>query len=146
MEEIEKLQQEFEDCKKTAEEYLNGWKRAKADYINREREIEKEKTEWLMFSHAASISGLLPILDSLESASLMNKDISPIRDQAFEIFQKLGVEKIKSVGEPVNLELHEVVGKEKSDEAASGLIAKEVQAGYTLHGKVLRIAKVIISE
>ena len=63
-----------------------------------------------------------------------------------DILQKLGVEQIKTVGEAVNVDLHEVVGMEKNHDGATGIIVKEIQRGYTMRGKVLRVAKVIVSE
>ena len=45
--EVEKLKQELAICQKKSEEYLNGWKRAKADYINLKRDTEKEKEDSL---------------------------------------------------------------------------------------------------
>ena len=65
-EEIKKLQEEVELAKQQAEEYLNGWKRTKADYLNREREIDKEKIEWIKFANLELILNFLPIMDSFD--------------------------------------------------------------------------------
>ena len=63
-----------------------------------------------------------------------------------DALKQMGVEAIKAVGEPVDPEFHEVVAVEPSDDVSHGLIAREVQRGYTMHGKVLRVAKVIVSQ
>lgn len=148
----------IEEYKKEAEEYLNGWKRAKADLVNYQKQIERERAEWFMFSSASCVKAMLPVLDSLEGAvaqftvhsSQFTGDhghgIVKIRDQMVETLKQMGVEQIKTVGEPVNPEFHEVIATEPSEEHASGLITKEAQRGYTMHGKVLRVAKVIVSE
>ena len=65
-EEIKKLQEEIELMKQQAEEYLNGWKRTKADYLNREKEIDKEKIEWIKFANLELILNFLPIMDSFD--------------------------------------------------------------------------------
>jgi molecular chaperone GrpE len=65
---IEELKKQVEELKKQNEEYLNGWKRAKADLINFQRQMEREKAEWLQFSQADFLRAILPILDSLEQA------------------------------------------------------------------------------
>lgn len=146
--EIEKLKIELENIKKQAEEYLNGWKRAKADYLNREREIEKEKIEWIKFANLELILNLLPILDSFEAClkdriednDEWSKGVLQIKQQ-FESFLKAqGVEKIKTIGEKFNPELHEVI--DKRSEGCE--IVEEIQVGYTLHGCVIRPAKVVI--
>ncbi len=191
---IEITQEELEKFKAQADEYLNGWKRAKADFVNYQKQMERERAEWAMFANASCVKAMLPVLDSLEMAALQHRrhsepqivisteakrsgeishgasmqgvgsldsarddekkgdsigvahGIVKIRDQMVETLKQMGVEQIKSVGEPVNPEFHEVIATEPSEEHASGLITKEAQRGYTMHGKVLRVAKVIVSE
>ncbi len=167
---MEEQEKTIEEYKKEAEEYLNGWKRAKADFVNYQKVVEREKAEWAMFSSAALVKAMLPVLDSLEMAvakhvrhserseesrdpSALPQDdnglahgIAKIRDQMVDALRQMGVEAINTVGEPVNPEFHEVVATEKSDTHAPGIITKEAQRGYTMHGKVLRVAKVIVAE
>ena len=154
---------ELEKLRAQANEYLNGWKRAKADFANYERQVERDRAEWAMFSSAACVKAMLPVLDSLESAipspsplpqgeggrrsgEGVVAGIQRIRDQMLDVLKQMGVDKIKSVGEPVNTEFHEVVATEKSEVHAPGIIVHEAQRGYTMHSKVLRVAKVIVSE
>lgn len=154
--EIKKLKENLNQLKKQAEEYLNGWKRAKADYINKEREIEKEKSEWIKFANKDLVLQLLPVLDSLhQSLDHIPKDIgenewvkgvAQIKIQFESFLQSQGVEKIKTVGEVFNPEHHEVIGKEESDgKDKENVIVQEVQTGYMMHDKVIRTAKVIIN-
>jgi hypothetical protein len=56
---ITRLKTELEEAKKQAEEYLNGWKRVKADYINREKEIAKKREEWAKFANQSLILEIL---------------------------------------------------------------------------------------
>lgn len=153
---MEESKNEIDAIKKQCDEYLDGWKRAKAELANYQKQVEREKTDWFLFSSAECIKAILPVLDSLESAvsslrdgaqSLSDDDgITKIRDQMLDVLQKMGVEQIKIVGEPVNAEFHESVGIEKSEEHTAGIVLKEVQRGYAMHGKVLRVAKVIVAE
>ncbi|MBI2551683.1 nucleotide exchange factor GrpE [Candidatus Uhrbacteria bacterium] len=173
---MEPQEKTIEELNKQAEEYLNGWKRAKADLINYQKQAERERAQWAMFANAACVKAMLPVLDSLEAAVAPTPPLPPlltsprageetisppfqggvrgglvggiekIRDQMVEALREMGVEQIKSVGEPVNPEFHEVIATEPSQEHATGLIIKEAQRGYTMHGKVLRAAKVIVSE
>lgn len=142
----------IEDYQKEAEEYLNGWKRAKADFVNYQKQVERERAEWFMFSSVGCVKAMLPVLDSLEAGCQGSgvrdqvSGIEKIRDQMRDAVKQMGVEAIKTIGEPVNPEFHEVVAIERSEVHASGLITKEAQRGYTMHGKVLRPSKVIVAE
>ncbi|MDA2922233.1 nucleotide exchange factor GrpE [Patescibacteria group bacterium AH-259-L07] len=153
--EIKKLQKKINQLEKQAEEYLNGWKRVKADYINREREIEKEKRDWVKFANKDLILQLLPVVDSLNQSlnhipqdrgeSEWVKGVAQIKIQFESFLQSQDVEKIKTVGEVFNPEYHEVVGKEEGEgKEQENVIVQDVQAGYTMHGNVIRVAKVII--
>ena len=157
----EKLQKELEKFKSLAEEYLNGWKRAKADLINFQKEIERQKEEWIEFSNSNLILMILPIYESIErllhSASNTKEvkedffeGIKCIKNQFDDFFKKIGVKKIKTVGEVFDPIFHESVGSRKADNASiaceSGKIVEEIQSGYLLHDKVLRPAKVIVLE
>ncbi len=151
-----KLQQELEQLKVKAEEYLNGWKRAKADYLNFKKDSEKRFEEIIQFANAALLAELLPIFDHLKLAV---RHIPPdqkeidwvqgfvhIKSQFGEFFKKLGIEEIKTVGEKFDPEFHEAVVSKEHEGIASGIIFEEVKAGYTLHGKVINPAKVKVAE
>lgn len=146
-EEIEKLKKEIEETKNQSKEHLDGWKRAKADYINREREIEKDKSIWMEFVTLDLLFKFLPIAESLEAA-IKHKDknedflkgIEQIKKQFDSLFQSMGIERIKTVGEKFNPEFHEVVGKTGEGEE----ITEEVSAGYKMGGKIIKVAKIII--
>lgn len=153
-EEIDKLKLEVENLKKKIEEleqknkeYLTGWQRVKADYINREREIERQRSEWLEFANVSLILEILPIYEHFNQAlkhKNKNEDfvkgIEQIKKQFDEFFKKLGIEKIKTIGEKFNPEFHEAVEK-KGEE---GIIIEEVSPGYKMNGKVIKVAKVVV--
>lgn len=146
----------IESIKKQAEEYLNGWKRAKADYLNLKKEMEaqdKEIREWL------SKIFLLPLLDIMDSfnkafgnvpANLKTEvwieGIEGIKKQ-FENFLKInGVEEMKVAGEKFDPLKHEAIesveGGPSAPAGESGRIIEEVWKGYLVKGQVLRPAKV----
>lgn len=137
---------ELEKLKTQAEEYLSGWKRAKADLVNFQKQVEREHSEWFLFANAACVKAMLPVVDSLEAAAMQDSGIEKIRNQMVEALKSMGLEAIAVAEEPPNPELHEVVETESVEDVASGLMAREVQRGYTMHGKVLRAAKVVISK
>lgn len=139
-----------------AEEYLNGWKRAKADYINLKKETDKKLTESVQYANAALIIQMLPVNDHFklamdhipdeEKEKDWVKGIIHIRKEFQDLLQQFGIEEIPTVGENFNPELHEAVTKEKAEGVESDKIIKEVQPGYKLFNKVLQHAKVVVAE
>lgn len=148
---------ELEIAKQKMEEYLDGWKRAKADYINQKREFEKREKELIQFANAGLILELLPIYDNFKLAwkhipeehrknDEWLKGIEHIKNQFQGMLKNLGIEEIKTVGEQFNPEMHEAVSKEKVAGKAAGTILDEIKGGYQLYGKVLEHAKVKVAE
>lgn len=151
--ELAALQQELAVCQKECQEYLDGWKRAKADYINYKKEEAIRFSSWAKMSNEALVSDLLLVLDSLTlGLSALPEDgaertgIMLIRNQFEDILRRYGLEKIKiSPGGIFDPLLHEAVGEIPSS-APPGTIAEELEKGYTLAEKVLRPAKVLLSK
>ncbi|MEK9129935.1 MAG: nucleotide exchange factor GrpE [Patescibacteria group bacterium] len=156
--ELQKINEELEKCKQQQEENLAGWQRAKADLINFKRQNEKEKEDWVKFSNLNLILQLLPVLDYLQLANNQQPEtndnqiqkwmqgIGHIQRQFENILKDIGLEKIKTIGENFNPEIHESLGSEESLKTESQKIKIEVQAGYKMYDKIIRPAKVIIGE
>ena len=129
--ELENLKLEMEKCKKEAEEYLNGWKRAKADYLNLKNQAGEAQKDLVRFANLGIILKFLPIYDGLKrackeapSVGSGNNDKSEgwsegivnIKKQFEGFLKNLDIEEIKTVGEEFNPELHEAVAKETIEE------------------------------
>jgi len=152
-----KSKSELEIAKQKMEEYLNGWKRAKADYINLKKETEKKQGEMIQFANAAMILEILPIYDNFKLAwqhipqehkknDEWLKGIEQIKKQFAELLKNMGIEEIKTVGEKFDPEIHEAVAKEKKEDMESDTIFEEIKGGYKLYDKVLEPAKVKVVE
>ena len=165
--------QEIEKLQKKCEEYLNGWKRAKADYINYKKEADQRQADIVQFANAGLIGQILPIIENYKKA-LTDKNITEeqktgdwfnglqnINKQFDEFLKNLGIEQIKTLGEKFDPELHEAISKKKhpsaarpelADRSSSGqekeadIIIEEIKAGYKLQGRVVQVAQVVISE
>jgi len=150
-EKVKKIEEKLKKCQELKEEYLNGWQRAKADLINARKDDERRNQEFVKFSNLMLISDILPILDSLhlalesEKDSKFSKGVFLIKMQLEDILGKYGFSPIKSIGEKINLQLHEAVGEIES-EKEEGTIVEEVQKGYLLNGRVIRPARVKVSK
>lgn len=149
-------QHTISELEKKLEEYLDGWKRAKADYLNLKKESEKKLQDTIQFANAAMIIELLPVNDHFKLALAhipqeeQNKEwvkgIMAISKELKDMLSRFGIEEIETVGKEFNPELHEAVSKEKAESVASHHIIKELQPGYKLFGKVLQHAKVSVAE
>ena len=122
-----------------AEEYLNNWKRERADFLNYKKDEAKRLGEFVKFANEAVILELIDTLDDLERASKEINDpgLSQVMTKFRDLLKKYDVERINTEGafDPL---LHEAV------EGAEGDKIEEVRAGYMMHGKVIRPARVKI--
>lgn len=137
---------EMEKCEQEREEYLNGWKRAKADLINYQKDEAKRLEEVIRFSNAVMIKELILVLDSFALAEKHDgKDFKMIKNQLEDIMKKSGLERMPvSVDSVFDPNLHEAVGEIESDKTV-GIVLEEVESGYLLNGRVIRPAKVKLS-
>lgn len=151
---LKEIKGELEECREEAGEYLTGWKREKADFVNYKKQREREMAEFREFASEDLIVRLLPVVDNFDLAAkhlpkeLETSDwaqgIMHIKNQLESFLKESGLEEIKSVGEKFNPEYHEVAGKEKSDEEED-VIVEEARRGYLMGERVVRVARVVVS-
>jgi len=166
--EIEELKKQLEECQKLREEYLAGWQRARADFLNYKKEEIERIEEILKYADVGLILKILPILDNFEIAekklpeNIKNeenvKGILQIKNQILEFLKNQGVEEIKAIGEAFDPNLHEVMEEIEpafapasaeataGKEIKSGVIIEEIQKGYKINGRLLRPAKVKVTK
>ncbi len=139
-----------EDIKKKADEYLNNWKRERADFVNYKKDELERTLSLIKHSTEKFVVKLLPILDNLYLAQkhLSDDGLAQVIKQFEEFLKKEGIEPIETIGKQFDPNFHEVVeevsGHPMSTE--SGMVVEEMQKGYKLGEKVLRPAKVIINK
>lgn len=153
------IKKKLEECQRKRDEYLAGWQRARADFLNYKKEEIERIEEILKYANEELISKFLPILDNLYLVekklpeNLKNnenvKGILRIKNQILDFLKKQGVEEIKiKTGDKFNpnfqeaAEMVEPASAEATAGKESGTIIEEVQKGYILHDKVIRPAKV----
>ncbi|TSA46455.1 nucleotide exchange factor GrpE [bacterium] len=145
--------EDMEKLQKERDEYLDGWKRAKADLINYKKEEVGRLENFAKFSNEVIISDLTSVLDSFELGLSMITENDParkgviiIKSQLEDLLRKHGLERIQvKRGSPLDTNLEEAVGEINAAEPP-GTIAEEVSSGFKLHGKVIRPARVKISK
>lgn len=148
-ENLEKLHKELEEIKTKCEEYLNGWKRERADFLNYKKEEMEKIGTLIKYANEEIILKLLPILDNFYLAEKHIKDegVAQIRKQLEDFLQKEGITPIEVIGKEFNPSLMESIGEIPTPNAQSpNVVVEEIQRGYTMHGKLIRPAKVKISK
>ena len=141
---IKKLKDSLKDCQKQNQQYLTGWQRTQADFINYRRRQEENLKNYCGQAQAEIIRSFLPFLDSMEHA-LKHNEIQPLFQQLIIILQSYGLKEIKALGEKFNPLMHEAIEQVKVNNS-SGIIVEVAQKGYMIEDKVLRPAKVKVSK
>ena len=145
---IQKLKGKLKDAEAKAKEYLDGWQRAQADFVNLRKRDEEARVEFLKFANADLIAQLIPVLDSFElSLPHGNKELEIIYRQLLQILKANGFEEDNPLGQVFDPRRHESIATIPVEEKeADHKILEVVQKGYILQGKILRPAKVKIGE
>jgi len=146
------LQEKLKECEKMRAEYLVGWQRARADFLNYKKEETKKMDEFLKYANLGIILKILSILDNFYLAEKKMpesfkedeniKGLFQIKNQILDFLKNQGVEEIKSFGQKFDPNLHEAVEIIKGGDKETDKIIKEIQKGYKLYDKVIRPAKV----
>lgn len=148
---------EYEALKAKRDErdsYYDKYVRAHAEFENAKKRIEKEKGDFLKYANESFIIDLLPIIDSLEISEKHIKEakdfkavqegVDMIHLQIQKFLKDIGVDRVGSVGEKFNPNLHEAIETVDAKDKEEGLIVEELKPGYTFNGKLLRPASVRI--
>ena len=152
IEELEKKVTELEEkVAKDKDDYI----RLMAEFDNFRRRTSQEKLELVSMASTDTIKGLLPVLDDCERAIkvlLESNDSDAAKEGTELIFSKLmgylktkGLAVIEAMNQPFDTDLHEAVAQfPVQEEEQKGKVFDVVQTGYTLNGKVIRFAKVVV--
>lgn len=156
---IKKLKGELSACRKEREEYLAGWQRAKADFINTRKDEEKARAAFVKFANEAFVAELLPVFQNFERA-MSNKEVWEKVDKNWRVgiehiyaqfrvaLQKAGVEAIDpKIGDVFDGNKHASIGVVSVVEQSQDHTVREVvEKGFAINGKILEPAKVRIGE
>ncbi|MEZ3505606.1 MAG: nucleotide exchange factor GrpE [Lachnospiraceae bacterium] len=150
----EKADKKQDALKEKIAELEDRVKRQMAEFDNFRKRSEKEKT--MMFETGAKsvIEKILPVVDNFErglaSVSAEEKDggfaqgMEMIYKQLMTELEKMEVRPIPAVGEEFNPDFHNAVMQVESEEYETGVIAQELQKGYTYRDSVVRHSMVAV--
>lgn len=153
--ELESLKQKLNDAEARAAEYLDGWQRTQAEFINFRRRLERDREAEFLAMKAEIIKKFLPVLDDLERAvqhppqeanlQAWVQGVDLILRKMQSILQAEGVERIEAEGQMFDPNLHEAISHEDVDGQESGRVIAVVQQGYRLGERVIRPALVRVA-
>ncbi len=151
--ELDTLKQQLVEAQTQAADMKDGWQRARAEFDNFRKRIERENSMVYQNATANVIKRYLPILDDLERAMQARPSNLPwaegidlIQRKLQSILDSEGIKRIEAEGQLFDPNFHEAISQEQSDELPSGYVIAVVQNGYMLGDKVLRPAMVRVSE
>lgn len=127
-----------------------------AEFENYKKRVIKERSDLVKFGHESLVRDLLQVGDNLDRAlehtanvAALVEGLRMVNQQLKDTLARYGVRHVESLGQKFDPEKHEAVGQEKitADDASQedGSVVREHQKGYTLHGRLLRPARVIVA-
>ena len=138
-----------------AAELFEKLKRARADFANYQRRIERERESWVESGKRQALAALLPAFDQLDITVRSAEEqtdydglrlaVGLVRDEVSRFLAAEGAERIEALGKTFDPEYHEALFSRESDEVVPGMVLEEIRPGFLLGGKVLRPSQVVVS-
>ena len=155
---VKKLRDKLKKCVEEKQEYLDGWQRSKADFVNARKKEEELRAGLVSFAKEGLILDLLTSVDNFDMA-FANKEvwesvdknwrigIEHIHSQLLKTLEEHGLEQFDPTGEQFDHNRHDsvetvVVDKKEEDHK----VVEVIQKGYILGGKIIRPAKVKVGQ
>ena len=160
---VESLVAELESVKASCAEQLKAadekiksiQMRSLADFENYKKRLAREHDEHLKYAAEKVMKDLLPTLDNLELAinygskdeacANMMQGVQMTQKLLLDTVAKHGLTRVGQEGEPFDPAKHEAIGCESREEYEPETVARVLQSGYDLSGRLLRPAKVMVN-
>lgn len=150
------LQRLLEDARAKADEHWDQFMRVTAELENTRRRYERELEAARKFALERFVSELLPVRDSLElgltaaresqaDAGKLHEGMDLTVKMLGDVMQKFGVAPVEPMGEPFDPNLHQALSIQPRDDVPANTVVVVVQKGYTLNGRLVRPAMVMVS-
>lgn len=151
---LEELQQQLKKKDQELAEQKGYFLREKADLENFRKRLIKDKEDAVQYANQRLLKELVQINDNLDRAlhasntslKTFKEGVEMIQKQFTTFLKNQKVEQIEALGEPFNPSLHEVMTQQESEDYDENTVIQEYSKGYTLNGRLLHSAKVVISK
>lgn len=149
------LKEELQQAQAKSNEYLDGWQRARADFANYKRRIERDQAQLSQTITGNILKRYLEVLDDLDRAlrnrpqggedARWTEGIELIYRKLLALLESEGVSVMNVEGQIFDPNLHEAISQEESPDHQSGEVIEVVKNGYMLGDRVLRPALVRVA-
>lgn len=151
-----KAEAKIAELETQVKEWNDKFLRKAAEFENYKRRTENDQFNLINYAAESFIIKLLPVVDDFERSMEHIDDIEgtkSVKDGIKLVYEKLlkllseqGVKKMQTKGEPFNVDYHDALMQKKDDSVPPHTVIEEIESGYMYRDKVIRHAKVIVSE
>ena len=144
-----KLKKELTQANKEKQEYLDGWQRSKADYVNVLKRAEAERESALAKGIAKGAKAFIAVMDTLdraEGAGEVPDAFQAIARQLHGAATSLGLTKFGAIGEAFDHNIHEALGQDVVEEELEDTVTAVLEPGWKAGEEVIRPAKVRVGQ
>jgi molecular chaperone GrpE len=155
-EDLQQTEAKIVELENEVKEWQDKLLRKAAEFENYKRRTENDQFNLINYAAESFIIKLLPIVDDFERSMDHIDDIEnnkSVKDGIKLVYEKLlkllneqGVKKMQTKGEQFNVEYHDALMQRKDNSVPPHTVLEEVESGYLYRDKVIRHAKVIVSE
>ncbi len=155
---LKKLRADLKVCKSEKEEYLNGWQKERADFVNYKKQEEDRRVNFSEVMRERILTRFLSVVDSFNMAFAnkeswnkvdenWRKGVEYIYAQMNTIFEEYGVKEVGKVGEDFDPNIHQSIEMTPTDTKENNhKVSEVIQKGYKLGDRVIRAARVNVFE
>jgi molecular chaperone GrpE len=148
-------QEQYEAAQNQAKEYLEGWQRARAEFTNYKKRVDRELKDSYQNATGDVLKNLLPVIDDFERAfanvpadlkdNPWVNGVTMIQRKFDKLLEQFGVTTVDPTGQPFDPGAHEAVGQDDAGNVPSGHVSATLQKGYMVGDRVLRPALVRVA-
>jgi len=150
----DRLLEQLAEAEKKAQEHWELLLRTRAEMENLRKRTEKDLENAHKYGIEKFVNEMLPVKDSMEmgiaaqdaTAESLHEGMKLTMNMFNTTFEKLGVVEIDPLNEPFDPELHQAMTMQASDEVEPNTVIAVMQKGYTLNGRLVRPAMVMVSK
>jgi molecular chaperone GrpE len=154
--EIERAEAKISELESQVKELEDRFLRKVAEFENYKRRAENDQFNLITYGAESFIVKLLPVIDDFER-SLQHIDstndsesiktgLKLVYDKLIKVLEEQGIKKMESVGKPFDVDFHDALMQRKDEKVEPHTVLQEIEPGYIYREKVIRHAKVIVSE
>ena len=147
------LEERLAEVEREREEYLNDLKRVAADFENYRKRVARDQEGLVARAHERLVKELLPVLDDLERAleaaaqheeAKLEEGVRLVHRELVEALAREGLVEVETEGQ-FDPHVHEALVSQPSEQE-DGSVIEVLQKGYRLGDRVLRPARVVVSQ